>query len=172
MNRLEYWTNLQYRKLETKKIRIQDASCKHFGKIIDLGTRIENTKQIRTTEKFGKKEDEDPRCIVQTFRKNHTSRYTNREKSYQKSDRSQIVRDFMNFKNHTSRYTNRNKSYQKSDRSQIVRDFINFISDFGVSNWGSESDDQKVKQKQNHSKSLFLFLVASGTGKINPRWFV
>ena len=144
MNRLEYWTNLQYRKFETKKIRIQDASCKHFGKIIDLGTRIENTKQIRTTEKFEKKkEDEDPRCIVQTFRKNHTSRYTNRE-----------------------------KSYQKSDRSQIVRDFINFISDFGVSNWGSESDDQKPKLKQNHSKSLFLFLVASGTGKINPRWFV
>ena len=55
MNRLEYWTNLQYRKFETKKIRIQDASCKHFGKIIDLGTRIENTKQIRTTEKFEKK---------------------------------------------------------------------------------------------------------------------
>ena len=49
---------------------------------------------------------------------------------------------------------------------QIVRDFINFILEFGVSNWGSESDDQESKLMQNHSKSLFFLWSLRGPGKL------
>ena len=124
--------------------------------------RIQFTKR----KKINLKEDEDPRCIVQTFRKNHTSRYTNGKKSYQKNDRSQIVRDFINFKNHTSRSTN----WKNRIKKVIVRkSFAMSSTSYRISESQIEVPNLLIKNQNRRktiAKAYFFFWSLRGRGKL------
>ena len=55
--------------------------------------------------------------------------------------------------------------------SKFIIFSIVFILNFETSNWGSGKLEFELKTKQNQRKTLFLFLVASGTGKMIAKIF-